>query len=91
MTDTGQIPGEGQPENAGGLPGQPGVPAPGEYPAADPVATGQGGEEDDLLLMPGAQGWGSEPAQAAEPTRAPEPHEIDGRDSGSLDYGAVRT
>ncbi|MFH9422110.1 nicotinate-nucleotide--dimethylbenzimidazole phosphoribosyltransferase [Streptomyces sp. NPDC017529] len=77
MTDTGQVPGEGQPENAGGQPGQPqpaavpspadagptqapGVPeAPGAYAFLDPADAGA--EDDDLLLMPGAQGaWGSE-------------------------------
>ena len=65
MTDTGQIPGEGQPENAGGQPEvqQPGMPAAGPYPYAGPVdaavgapGTGAapGGEED--LLLPGSQG-----------------------------------
>lgn len=44
MTDTGQVPGEGLPENAGGQQqeGQPGVPASGTYPFADP-ADGIGG------------------------------------------------
>ncbi|WP_411133079.1 nicotinate-nucleotide--dimethylbenzimidazole phosphoribosyltransferase [Streptomyces sp. C10] len=79
MTDTGQVPGEGQPENAGGHPGQPQpaaapspadagptelpgmVPPPGEYPYLD-QADGTV-EDDDLLLMPGAQGaWSEQPA-----------------------------
>ncbi|WP_260637897.1 nicotinate-nucleotide--dimethylbenzimidazole phosphoribosyltransferase [Streptomyces angustmyceticus] len=88
MTDTGQVPGEGQPENAGGHPGQPQpaaapspadagstelpglVPPPGAYPyvdQADGVA-----EDDDLLLMPGAQGaWSEQPA----PQPLPQPQE----------------
>ncbi|MFF8311919.1 nicotinate-nucleotide--dimethylbenzimidazole phosphoribosyltransferase [Streptomyces lydicus] len=84
MTDTGQVPGEGQPENAGGHPGQPQpaaapspadagptelpgmVTPPGEYPyldQADGVV-----EDDDLLLMPGAQGaWSEQPAAQPYP------------------------
>ncbi|MFC9237763.1 nicotinate-nucleotide--dimethylbenzimidazole phosphoribosyltransferase [Streptomyces decoyicus] len=87
MTDTGQVPGEGQPENAGGHPGQPQpaaasspadagptelpgmVSPPGEYPyldQADGVV-----EDDDLLLMPGAQGaWSEQPA--AQPFPQPQ-------------------
>ncbi|MCZ7461400.1 nicotinate-nucleotide--dimethylbenzimidazole phosphoribosyltransferase [Streptomyces sp. WMMC940] len=72
MTDTGQVPGQGLPENAG-MVEQPGVPAPGAYTYLDhsggaPEAVT---EDDDLLLMPGAQGAWSDPA-AAPPT-APEP------------------
>lgn len=88
MTDTGQVPGEGQPENAGGHPGQPQpaaasspadagptelpgmVSPPGEYPyldQSDGVV-----EDDDLLLMPGAQGaWSEQPA----PQPLPQPQE----------------
>ncbi|MFE4848396.1 hypothetical protein, partial [Streptomyces sp. NPDC056689] len=56
MTDTGQVPGEGLPENAGTVE-QPGVPAPGAYTFLDPSETPT--EDDDLLLMPGSQGaWG---------------------------------
>ncbi|MGW7488770.1 nicotinate-nucleotide--dimethylbenzimidazole phosphoribosyltransferase [Streptomyces sp. NPDC054786] len=88
MTDTGQVPGEGQPENAGGHPGQPQpaaapspadagptelpgmVPPPGEYPYLD-QAEGVV-EDDDLLLMPGAQGaWSEQPA----PQPLPQPQE----------------
>ncbi|WP_330238067.1 nicotinate-nucleotide--dimethylbenzimidazole phosphoribosyltransferase [Streptomyces sp. NBC_00525] len=55
MSDTGQIPAEGLPEN-GGTVEQPGVPAPDSYTP----------EDDDLLLMPSAQGaWGEpQPVQA---------------------------
>ncbi|MFD9970058.1 nicotinate-nucleotide--dimethylbenzimidazole phosphoribosyltransferase [Streptomyces sp. NPDC059011] len=72
MTDTGQVPGQGLPENAG-MVEQPGVPAPGAYTFLDhsggaPEAVT---EDDDLLLMPGAQGAWSDPAAA--PPAAPEP------------------
>ena len=120
MTDTGQVPGEGLPESAGG---QPEVrqqsPAPGTYtfmqqndvhPGAPAGEAPQGEEE---LLMPGT--WGEQPPHVAQsqphpahpqphpagypveayvaaqyPQPHPEPHEADGRDSGHLDYGAVR-
>ncbi|MGW2501690.1 hypothetical protein ACWCXL_11350, partial [Streptomyces sp. NPDC001588] len=91
MTDTGQVPGEGLPENAG-MVEQPGVLAPGAYTYLDHSDTPA--EEDDLLLMPGQQGaWGNEMAQPA-PAPAPfphepGPHETAGRDSGSIDLGAV--
>ncbi|MFI0815620.1 nicotinate-nucleotide--dimethylbenzimidazole phosphoribosyltransferase [Streptomyces sp. NPDC021098] len=68
MTDTGQVPGEGLPENAGGRLGQP-HPADVHAPPADAGYTfvdgpETGGEEDDLLLMPGAQGaWSEQQAQ----------------------------
>ncbi|MGQ4425705.1 hypothetical protein ACN6LL_008613, partial [Streptomyces violaceoruber] len=56
MTDTGQIPGEGLPENAG-MVEQPGVPAPGAYTYLSEATA----EDEDLLLLPGAQSaWGNE-------------------------------
>ncbi|MFF8291826.1 nicotinate-nucleotide--dimethylbenzimidazole phosphoribosyltransferase [Streptomyces sp. NPDC016309] len=64
MTDTGQVPGEGQPENAG-MVEQPGVPAPGAYTFLDPSDTAA--EDDDLLLMPGSQGAWSEPHAGVAP------------------------
>lgn len=81
MTDTGQVPGEGQPENAGGHPGQP-QPAAASSPAdAGPtelpgMVSPPGAypyldqadavvEDDDLLLMPGTQGAWSEQLYAA--------------------------
>lgn len=72
MTDTGQIPGEGLPENAG-MVEQPGIPAPGAYTYLDPSENGS--EEDDLLLMPGAQGAWSDPqpmqsVPSAQPVQA---------------------
>ncbi|MFE5872986.1 nicotinate-nucleotide--dimethylbenzimidazole phosphoribosyltransferase [Streptomyces roseifaciens] len=96
MTDTGQFPGEGQPENAGALPGHP-FPADAVAPA-DPGAPAaftfldhgdgtepDGADEDDLLLMPGAQGaWMEQPAVQGGT------HESGGRDTGSVDYGDVR-
>ncbi|MEU2251117.1 nicotinate-nucleotide--dimethylbenzimidazole phosphoribosyltransferase [Streptomyces sp. NPDC019224] len=137
MSDTGRIPGEGLPENAGTVE-QSGVPAPDSYTYLEPSAHTT--EDEDLLLMPSAQGaWGepqaatqapghfvdaaaqgayqqhfhpqpADPAhaqgpvqlqeqvpayamhQAAEPLPAAGPgaHEFGGRDSGSVDLGAVR-
>ncbi|MFI6643182.1 nicotinate-nucleotide--dimethylbenzimidazole phosphoribosyltransferase [Streptomyces sp. NPDC050504] len=58
MTDTGQVPAEGLPENAG-MVEQPGAPAPGAYTFLDPSE--HTAEDDDLLLMPGAQGAWSDP------------------------------
>ncbi|MFD3741183.1 nicotinate-nucleotide--dimethylbenzimidazole phosphoribosyltransferase [Streptomyces sp. NPDC058629] len=79
MTDTGQIPGEGLPENAG-MVEQPGIPAPDAYTFLDPSEHAP--EGDDLLLMPASQGAWSDPqtvqtpaapqAQAA-PAPAPQP------------------
>ncbi|MEZ3178889.1 nicotinate-nucleotide--dimethylbenzimidazole phosphoribosyltransferase [Streptomyces pimonensis] len=90
MTDTGQVPGEGLPENAG-MVEQPGVPAPDAYTyLSDSPA-----EEEDLLL-PGAQSaWGNEiappaPEPVVETVHQPGPHETAGRDSGSVDLGGVR-
>ncbi|MBO1331678.1 nicotinate-nucleotide--dimethylbenzimidazole phosphoribosyltransferase [Streptomyces sp. VRA16 Mangrove soil] len=101
MTDTGQVPGEGLPENAGTVE-QPGVPAPGAYTYLDPAdATA---EDDELLLMPGSQGaWGQPQAapagmpaqqQYAQPpagpvAHEPGPHEMAGRDSGHHDLGGM--
>ncbi|MFJ7629048.1 nicotinate-nucleotide--dimethylbenzimidazole phosphoribosyltransferase [Streptomyces sp. NPDC097595] len=138
MSDTGRIPGEGLPENTGTVE-QPGVPAPDSYTYLEPSA--HTSEDDDLLLMPSAQGAWGEPQPAAQPTdhyadpaaqgayqphfqpqpadpthaqgpvqlqeqapayamhqaaAAPLPetgpgaHESGGRDSGSVDLGAVR-
>jgi len=90
MTDTGQVPGEGLPENAG-MVEQPGVTAPGAYTFLDPSENPA--EDDDLLLMPGAQGaWGNEvPPPAPMPfVHEPGPHETAGRDSGSVDLSGVR-
>jgi nicotinate-nucleotide--dimethylbenzimidazole phosphoribosyltransferase len=91
MTDTGQIPAEGLPENAG-MVEQPGVPAHGAYTYLSETTA----EDEDLLLLPGAQGaWGNEvPPPAPEPVvetvHEPGPHETAGRDSGSVDLGGVR-
>ncbi|MGC4981825.1 nicotinate-nucleotide--dimethylbenzimidazole phosphoribosyltransferase [Streptomyces sp. DT193] len=93
MTDTGQVPGEGLPENAG-MVEQPGVTPPGAYTYLDSSESSV--EEDDLLLLPGAPGaqgaWGNEvPPPAPMPfTDEPGPHETDGRDTGAIDLGAVR-
>ncbi|WP_406150640.1 nicotinate-nucleotide--dimethylbenzimidazole phosphoribosyltransferase [Streptomyces sp. NBC_01012] len=59
MTDTGQIPGEGLPENAG-MVEQPGIPAPDAYTYLEPSE--QAPEDDDVLLMPASQGaWSDAP------------------------------
>ncbi|MEU4983773.1 nicotinate-nucleotide--dimethylbenzimidazole phosphoribosyltransferase [Streptomyces sp. NPDC021969] len=91
MTDTGQIPGEGLPEDAG-MVEQPGVPAPGAYTYLSEATA----EDEDLLLLPGAQSaWGNEvappaPEPVVETVHQPGPHEMSGRDSGSVDLGGVR-
>lgn len=70
MTDTGQVPGEGQPENAG-MVEQPGDPAAGSYAYLGPSDTAP--EDDDLLLMPSSQGaWGDpQPVPSADPLTSP--------------------
>lgn len=90
MTDTGQVPGEGLPENAG-MVEQPGVP--GAYTYLSETTA----EDEDLLLLPGAQSpWGNEvappaPEPVVETVHEPGPHEMSGRDSGAHDLSAVRT
>ncbi len=80
MTDTGQIPAEGLPENAGngvasapaqGQEARQGAHAPGAHPHhLDPSASRH--RTDDVLLMPGAQGpWGD--AQPNSPTTHTDP------------------
>ncbi|MGA5469373.1 nicotinate-nucleotide--dimethylbenzimidazole phosphoribosyltransferase [Streptomyces arboris] len=64
MTDTGQIPGEGLPENAG-MVEQPGIPAPDAYTFLDPSEHAP--EDDDLLLMPASQGAWSDPQTVQTP------------------------
>ncbi|MFE5487426.1 nicotinate-nucleotide--dimethylbenzimidazole phosphoribosyltransferase [Streptomyces sp. NPDC056527] len=79
MTDTGQVPGEGLPENAG-MVEQPGIPAPGAYTFLDPSENAA--EDDDLLLMPGAQGAWSEHqpgAMPASPVAVPAPGMMPGQ------------
>lgn len=70
MTDTGQVPDKGQPENAGMME-QPGDPAAGSYAYLGPSESAP--EDDDLLLMPSSQGaWGDPlPAPAAMPEPVP--------------------
>ncbi|MFE1952054.1 nicotinate-nucleotide--dimethylbenzimidazole phosphoribosyltransferase [Streptomyces sp. NPDC059524] len=96
MTETGQVPGEGLPENAGGV-DQPGVPAPGAYTYLDPADAVA--EDDELLLMPGSQGAWGQPQVATPPhqqqpgpavVHEPGPHEMAGRDSGHHDLGAMQ-
>ncbi|WP_431781432.1 nicotinate-nucleotide--dimethylbenzimidazole phosphoribosyltransferase [Streptomyces chumphonensis] len=92
MTDTGHVPAEGLPENAGAQPEQAHTPASGTYTFADPAAAGAVGDEDDQLLMPGAQGaWNesvhSTPAQPV-PSAAhlPGPHDTAGGATGHQAY-----
>ncbi|MEU3777945.1 nicotinate-nucleotide--dimethylbenzimidazole phosphoribosyltransferase [Streptomyces sp. NPDC032472] len=70
MTDAGQVPGEGLPDNAGmvdqqGIPAaapQPGAvpaPAPGGYAFQDLVDNPAEAEDEELLLMPSGHGQGS--------------------------------
>lgn len=90
MTDTGQVPADGQPESAG-MVEQPGVPAHGAY-----AYLSEAPAEDEDLLLPGAQGaWGNEvqppaPEPVLEAVHEPGPHETGGRDSGSVDLSGVR-
>ncbi|MFE0474547.1 nicotinate-nucleotide--dimethylbenzimidazole phosphoribosyltransferase [Streptomyces sp. NPDC058947] len=89
MTDTGQVPGEGLPENSG-MVEEPGA-AHGSYTYLSESAA-----EDEDLLLPGAQGaWGHEvappvPEPVVETAHQPGPHELSGRDSGSVDLSGVR-
>ncbi|MET9658230.1 5,6-dimethylbenzimidazole synthase, partial [Streptomyces sp. NPDC006510] len=69
MSDTGQIPGEGLPENAGTVE-QPGVAAPDAYTYLAP--SGHVSEDDDLLLMPSPQGAWSDPQAVPAPGQYPE-------------------
>ncbi|WNI33017.1 nicotinate-nucleotide--dimethylbenzimidazole phosphoribosyltransferase [Streptomyces sp. ITFR-6] len=87
MSDTGQIPGEGLPENAG-MVEQPGVPAPDGYTFLDPSE--QAPEDDDLLLMPSPQGAWSEP-QAALPEQGGYPSRPPGDDHPAQNQSTVRT
>ncbi|WP_406128796.1 nicotinate-nucleotide--dimethylbenzimidazole phosphoribosyltransferase [Streptomyces sp. NBC_00989] len=89
MTDTGQIPAEGLPENAG-MVEQPGVPAHGAYTYLSETTA----EDEDLLLLPGAQGaWGNEvPPPAPEPVvetvQEPAPQEAAPLEAGVHEPGA---
>ncbi|MFF9571132.1 nicotinate-nucleotide--dimethylbenzimidazole phosphoribosyltransferase [Streptomyces sp. NPDC014685] len=69
MSDTGQIPVEGLPENAGTVE-QPGVAAPDAY--AYPAPSEHVPEDDDLLLMPSPQGAWSDPQTVPAPGQYPE-------------------
>lgn len=68
MTDTGQVPGEGHPDNAG-MVDQQGIPAPVQLPPPLPVGYAfqdlvddpAEPEDEELLLMPSGQGAWSDP------------------------------
>ncbi|MFE2420196.1 nicotinate-nucleotide--dimethylbenzimidazole phosphoribosyltransferase [Streptomyces hokutonensis] len=89
MTDTGQVPAEGLPENAG-MVEQPSVPAHGAYTYLSETTA----EDEDLLLLPGAQGaWGNEvPPPAPEPVvetvQEPAPLEPAAYEPGPLEPAA---
>ncbi|MGW2280961.1 nicotinate-nucleotide--dimethylbenzimidazole phosphoribosyltransferase [Streptomyces sp. NPDC001770] len=103
MTDTGQVPGEGQPENAG-MVEQPGVLAPDAYTYLDPSE--QAPDEEEMLLMPAAHGgaWGDPqivpppagdayqqfPQQSAYQAQEPPAQGPASHDSGAFDLGGVR-
>jgi len=86
MTDTGQVPAEGLPENAG-MVEQPSVPAHGAYTYLSETTA----EDEDLLLLPGAQGaWGNEvpppvPEPVVETVQEPAPLEPAAQDSALHD------
>ncbi|MFF2326334.1 MULTISPECIES: nicotinate-nucleotide--dimethylbenzimidazole phosphoribosyltransferase [unclassified Streptomyces] len=69
MSDTGQIPGEGLPENAG-MVEQPGIAAPDAYTYLAPSE--HVSEDDDVLLMPSPQGAWSDPQTVPAPGQYPE-------------------
>ncbi|MEU6014060.1 nicotinate-nucleotide--dimethylbenzimidazole phosphoribosyltransferase [Streptomyces sp. NPDC047515] len=69
MSDTGQIPGEGLPGNAGTVE-QPGIAAPDAYTYLAPSE--HVSEDDDLLLMPSPQGAWSDPQAVPAPGQYPE-------------------
>ncbi|MBD0740739.1 nicotinate-nucleotide--dimethylbenzimidazole phosphoribosyltransferase [Streptomyces sp. CBMA152] len=103
MTDTGQVPGEGLPHRDAGMVEQPGVPAPGAYTFHDPTdGSALGADDDDLLLMPGAQGAWIDPQAAPAPLAAavpapsttaapvpPQPVEPGAHEAGGRDSGSV--
>ncbi|MER6445119.1 nicotinate-nucleotide--dimethylbenzimidazole phosphoribosyltransferase [Streptomyces venezuelae] len=80
MTDTGQVPGEGLPDNAG-MVDQQSVPAPVQIPA--PIPTGYAfqdlmdnpaePEDEELLLMPSGQGAWSDPQVVPQAPAFPAP------------------
>ncbi|MFJ4842711.1 nicotinate-nucleotide--dimethylbenzimidazole phosphoribosyltransferase [Streptomyces sp. NPDC088746] len=90
MTDTGQIPGEGLPENAG-MVEQPGVPAPDAYTYLEPSEHTP--EDDDLLLMPASQGaWSDAPAAPAGVPEQFPAHDgaVNGTHGSGADLNGVR-
>lgn len=85
MTDTGQVPGEGQPEHAG-MVEQPGIPAPGAYTYLSPSETVT--EDEDLLLMPSAQGGWSDPQPVAPEAPGPDQVPAQVQVAMPVDHGA---
>ncbi|MFJ5549050.1 nicotinate-nucleotide--dimethylbenzimidazole phosphoribosyltransferase [Streptomyces sp. NPDC093225] len=93
MTDTGQVPGEGLPENAGmvdqqgGIPAaEPGLPVPGAYTYLDPADNGA--DEDEVLLMPSGTGQGVWSDPQIVPQAPPAPFGEDAFETGSFQTGS---
>ncbi|MEV4196376.1 hypothetical protein, partial [Streptomyces toxytricini] len=89
MTDTGQVPGEGLPDNAGmvdqqGIPAQ--VPQPGAYAFQDLVDNPAEAEDEELLLMPSGHGHGSWSDPQVVPPAPAYPVETSYGDAPYADY-----
>ncbi|MFC9583205.1 nicotinate-nucleotide--dimethylbenzimidazole phosphoribosyltransferase [Streptomyces yangpuensis] len=94
MTDTGQVPGEGLPDNTG-MVDQQGIPAPVQIPAPMPGYAFQDlmdpsePEDEELLLMPSAQGSWSDPQVVPQVPAFPvEPQAAEPQPYADPSYGA---
>ncbi|MFB7807808.1 nicotinate-nucleotide--dimethylbenzimidazole phosphoribosyltransferase [Streptomyces virginiae] len=95
MTDTGQVPGEGLPDNTG-MVDQQGIPAPVQIPAPMPGYAFQDlmdnpaePEDEELLLMPSAQGSWSDPQVVPQAPAFPvEPQHAEQQMYADASYGA---
>ncbi|MFC9817083.1 nicotinate-nucleotide--dimethylbenzimidazole phosphoribosyltransferase [Streptomyces virginiae] len=95
MTDTGQVPGEGLPDNTG-MVDQQGIPAPVQIPAPMPGYAFQDlmdnpaePEDEELLLMPSAQGSWSDPQVVPQaPVFPVEPQHAEQQMYADASYGA---
>ncbi|OLZ57732.1 5,6-dimethylbenzimidazole synthase [Streptomyces amritsarensis] len=94
MTDTGQVPGEGLPDNTG-MVDQQGIPAPVQIPAPMPGYAFQDlmdpaePEDEELLLMPSGQGSWSDPQVVPQVPAFPvEPQPAEPQMYADASYGA---
>ncbi|MFF8259621.1 nicotinate-nucleotide--dimethylbenzimidazole phosphoribosyltransferase [Streptomyces virginiae] len=95
MTDTGQVPGEGLPDNTG-MVDQQGIPAPVQIPAPMPGYAFQDlmdnpaePEDEELLLMPSAQGSWSDPQVVPQAPAFPvQPQHAEQQMYADASYGA---